>query len=149
VPASIFLAACAVAVVAAGFSVGLLDQSQVPELLPPRIILLVFGFVFLAAPFKDLKDAASDRKSGTFTLSTWLPHAWARQACAALVGAAVLWATWLSGIPWLIGLAFAAAAAGALAAIRDLERMEHVVFALEYLFLVLLALHLSGIWILV
>ncbi len=148
VPASVILAACSIAVVAAGFSVGLLDQGKVPELLPPRIILLVFGFIFLAAPFKDLKDAVSDRKSGTFTLATWLPEKTARRVSAFLVAAAVLWATWLSGIPWLIGLAFAIAAAWCVASIQDLERMEHVVFALDYTFLALLALHLSGFWLL-
>lgn len=146
VPASVILAACSVAVVAAGFSVGFLDQSQVPDLLPPRIILLVFGFIFLAAPFKDLKDAASDRKSGTFTLATWLSETAARRVSAVLVAGAVLWATWLSGIPWLIGLVFAVPAAWCVASVKDLERMEHVVFALDYVFLALLALHLSGFW---
>ncbi|MBI2445622.1 UbiA family prenyltransferase [Candidatus Micrarchaeota archaeon] len=148
VPASVILAAVSVAVVAAGFSVGLLDQAQVPAELPSKAVLLVFGFIFFAAPFKDLKDAAGDRKAGVFTLASWLPESAARRICATLVLAAVLWATWLSGIPWLIGLAFALASSAAVAFIRNPERMEHAVFALDYAFLALLALHLSGFWVL-
>jgi len=147
VPASVILAACSLAVVAAGFGVGLLDQSQVTELFPPRIVFLVFGFIFLAAPFKDIKDVREDRKAGTFTLASWLPQEKARLVSAAMVASAGLWATWLSGISWLFGLFFAVAAFWAVASNRDSERMEHVVFGLEYVFMALLALHLSGLWV--
>lgn len=147
-PASVVLAAVSVAVVAAGFGIGFLDQSQVPNSMPSQTVLLVFGFVLLAAPFKDLKDGPDDRKAGVFTLATWLDARVARQVCSVLVFLAVMWATWLSGFSWAIGLMFGMAGAAAVGFIRDLIRMERIVFALEYVFLAFLAAHLSGLLVL-
>lgn len=142
--ASAVLAACSLAVVAAGFSVGLFGPETVPNAMPPALGLLVLGFVFLAAPFKDLKDDAGDRKGGVFSFATWLGVPLARKVSAVLVLAAVLWATALSGASWFLGLAFGLAAAASVLFIPDLQRMERVVFGLDYVFLALLAAHMAG-----
>ncbi len=146
--ASLVLAACALAVVAAGFGVGLTTPDAVPTALPSSVALLVFGFVFLAAPFKDLKDAKGDRKDGIFTLATWLDLQTARRASAVLVLAAVLWATAISGFFWPLGLLFGLAASSVILFVKDWMRMERVVFALDYVFLAVLAAHLSGLYVL-
>ncbi len=148
VSASLVLAACALAVVAAGFGVGLTSPETVPTTLPPAVALVVLGFVFLAAPFKDLKDAAGDHNDGVVTLATWLGPQTARTVAAGLVFSAVVWATILSGFLLPLGLLFGAVAGGVILLVKDWTRMERVVFALDYVFLAALALHLSGLYVL-
>lgn len=146
VPASVVLAGCSLAVFLSGFGVGLARPENGGA--PLQLILLVFGFVLLASPFKDLKDAEGDRQNGVFTLASWLGADSARPWTALLVGLAVLWATGLSGLSWPIGLAFGLAGFAAVWTVHDSKRMEQIVFVLDYAFLALLAGHLSSIWVL-
>ncbi|MBI5225818.1 UbiA family prenyltransferase [Candidatus Micrarchaeota archaeon] len=144
--ASMVLAGCSLSVFLAGLTVGLAQpETGLDTPKASMLTALIFGFVVLASQFKDLKDAKGDRKNGVFTLPGWLGVKTAKNIIAILILLAVLWASWLSGLFWPIGVAFGLAGASAVALISDFKKMETAVFVLDYAFMAVLALHLSGI----
>ncbi len=124
-----------------GFS--LCAQEAAPLLFPRALGASLFLGVALGFGVKDLKDVPGDRASGTVTLGTLLPDAWARRVLAALVVLGYCSAPVLLRMGWgflIVTLLFAAASA---AATLRMRRPDQALLAMFALYAVVVLLFLS------